>query len=51
MTRKELNGLSVMDDVAGVHGYIDFLTEIRLNMPPERDEMRNWAKGIGWKNK
>lgn len=43
-----LDGLSVMDDVGGVHGYIDFLMESRLSLPPERDEIREWAKGMGW---
>lgn len=43
-----LDGLSVMDDVGGIHGYINLLTEIRLGIPSERDEARNWAKGMGW---
>lgn len=44
----ELDGLPVMDDVGGIHGYIDFLKKNRLSLPPERDEIRQCAKYMGW---
>lgn len=43
-----LDGLSVMDDVGGIHGYIDFLVENRLSVSPERDGIRKWANEMGW---
>lgn len=43
-----LDGVSVMDDVGGIHGYIDFLVENRLSVSPERDEIRKWANEMGW---
>lgn len=42
------DGLPVMDDVGGVHGYIDFLMTSRLGNQEERDEIRDWASGMGW---
>ena len=42
-----LDGLSVMDDVSGIQGYINFLMESRLTLPPQRDGIREWAKGMG----
>lgn len=42
------DGLPVMDDVGGIHGYIDFLMTSRLGEPEERDDIRDWASGMGW---
>lgn len=43
-----IDGLPVMDDVGGIYGYIDFLKRSRLSLPPERDDIREWAKSMGW---
>ena len=42
------DGLPVMDDVGGIHGYVDFLMTSRLGNPEERDDIRSWASGMGW---
>ena len=42
------DGLSVLDDVGGIHGYCEFLTELHDGSYEEREEMREWAKGQGW---
>lgn len=42
------DGLPVMDDVGGIHGYVDFLMTSRLGNPEERDDIRAWASGMGW---
>ena len=43
-----LDGLPVMDDVHGIHGYIEFLKELHEGEPEEREENKTWAKGMGW---
>ena len=42
------DGLAVLDDVGGVHGYCDFLAELHEGTEAERWESRVWAKGQGW---
>ena len=42
------DGLPVLDDVGGIHGYCDFLKELHEGSDEEREEMRDWAKGQGW---
>lgn len=54
------DGLFVMDDVGGLHGYLDFLQTINPNLESmdaeekamakqNRKEYLTWAKGQGWK--
>ena len=43
-----LDGMSLMDDVGGIHGYVDFLRTIHEAEPDERKELREWAKWMGW---
>ena len=43
-----LDGLSLMDDVGGIHGYVDLLRTIHGNDPEEKEDMREWAKWMGW---
>ncbi len=42
------DGLSVMDDVGGIYGYVNFLKTIHEGEPEERESMREWAKWMGW---
>lgn len=48
----EADGLPVMDDVGGVHGYCEFLKGIHgiENNGPYDDpeESKQWARGMGW---
>lgn len=44
----EADGLNVMDDVGGVHGYIDFLVTNKEGKPEEKESNLLWAKGMGW---
>lgn len=44
----EVDGLSLMDDVGGIHGYIDFLRVIHEGEQEEKDDMKEWAKWMGW---
>ena len=43
-----LDGISLMDDVGGIHGYIDFLRTIHGNDPDEREDMKSWGRWMGW---
>ena len=43
-----VDGLSLMDDVGGIHGYIDFLRTIHGEDPDEKQDMKEWAKWMGW---
>ena len=43
-----VDGLSLMDDVGGIHGYIDFLRVIHGEDPDEKEDMKEWAKWMGW---
>ena len=43
-----VDGLSLMDDVGGIHGYIDFLRVIHGENPDEKEDMKEWAKWMGW---
>ena len=44
----ELDGLSLMDDVGGIHGYVDFMDTIHNGDPEERENLREWARFMGW---
>lgn len=43
-----LDGLPLMDDVGGIHGYVGFLRTIHGNDSEEKKDMREWAKWMGW---
>ena len=43
-----VDGLSLMDDVGGIHGYIDFLRIIHGEDSDEKQDMKEWAKWMGW---
>lgn len=43
-----LDGMSLMDDVGGIHGYIDFLRTVHGNNPDEREDMKSWGRWMGW---
>ncbi len=43
-----LDGMSLMDDVGGIHGYIDFLRTIHGNDPDEKEDMKSWGLWMGW---
>ena len=42
------DGLNVMDDVGGYGGYIDFLETIHGTDRDAAEDMRGWAKWMGW---
>ena len=42
------DGLDLIDDVGGVHGFCDFLLSIREGTDEEKLEMKEWAAGQGW---
>lgn len=45
----EVDGLPVLDDVGGVHGYIEFLMTLHHDEDEsERMHMREWARSQGW---
>lgn len=44
-----VDGLPVLDDVGGIHGYVDFLMTAHYSENEEdREEARKWAKSLGW---
>lgn len=43
-----VDGLSLMDDVGGIQGYVDFLRTIHGEDSEEKDDMKEWAKWMGW---
>lgn len=40
--------MSLMDDVGGIHGYIDFLRTNHGNDPDEKEDMKSWGLWMGW---
>ena len=42
------DGLSLMDDVGGIHSYCTFLEDIHSGDPERQEELREWAKWMGW---
>ena len=45
------DGLNVMDDVGGIHGFYDFLKLMASSDPEdqvEKEEYRSWARMMGW---
>lgn len=46
------SGLNVMDDVGGIHGYVEFLENLYLSDDQEEVEsLKNWSKSMGWSNR
>ncbi|MCQ2772952.1 MAG: plasmid pRiA4b ORF-3 family protein, partial [Bacilli bacterium] len=43
------DGLPLVEDVGGVHGYLDFLKG--EGMYEDKEESLEWAEGQGWENK
>lgn len=43
-----VDGLSVMDDVGGIHGYVNFLKTIHGKNEDKKEELKDWAKWMGW---
>ena len=41
-------GLCLLDDVGGVHGFVDMLRTLHGDDEVEAEEMRAWARGMGW---
>ena len=49
-----LDGLPLVEDVGGIHGYIDFLRGINglpSDMYEDKEESLAWAKSMGWKSR
>lgn len=43
------DGIFVLDDVGGLHGFVEFLSNIYENDDiDDRDEHLTWAQGLGW---
>lgn len=42
------DGVSLMDDVGGIHGYCDFLWDLHHSDSITRQELRKWASFMGW---
>lgn len=42
------DGINLMDDVGGIHGFCEFLMAINGNDPEEKRSYKTWAKGLGW---
>lgn len=44
----DADGLSLVDDVGGVWGYIDFIGTLHGDDKEEAQSMREWAESLGW---
>ena len=42
------DGLCLLDDVGGVHGFVDMIRIIHGDNEYEADDKREWARGMGW---
>jgi len=45
------DGLNVMDDVGGLHGYFELLRTVNSKRPEdleEKENLRQWARDMGW---
>ena len=42
------DGLDLIDDVGGVHGFCEFLLSIHEGTDEEKSEMKEWTAGQGW---
>ena len=46
------DGIFVLDDVGGLHGFVDFLKEIYEGEDKEeRSNYKTWAQSLGWSNR
>lgn len=43
-----MDGIPLVDDVGGIGGFVDFLEKIHDNDSYEKEELKEWAKGMGW---
>lgn len=43
-----MDGMPLVDDVGGIGGFIDFLEKTHCNDSYEKEELKEWAKGMGW---
>ncbi len=44
-------GLRLLDDVGGIRGFVDMLRTIHGKDKEQAEEMREWAKEMGWSNR
>lgn len=42
------DGLKVVDDCGGLHGYLNMLRTINGDDKEESNDMKVWARGLGW---
>ena len=42
------DGFYLLDDVGGAHGFVDMIRIIHGDNEYEADDMREWARGMGW---
>ena len=47
----EADGLSLVEDAGGIHGFLNMLEILNGDDLDEKAEMREWAKGLGWTGK
>ena len=45
------DGICLMDDVGGIHGFCHFLENLKTGDPEDRAEMKEWAADMGWTGK
>ena len=43
-----VDGLNLMDDVGGIQGYVDFLKVIHGKDNTQKEDLKEWAKWMGW---
>ena len=46
-----VDGLNVVDDVGGLGGFHDMLSTLIGDDPEEKQNMKEWARGMGWTGK
>lgn len=42
------DGMNLVDDVGGIHGYVDFIRTLHGENKEEAREIREWAESLGW---
>lgn len=45
------DGINLVDDVGGIHGFCSFLQEIHGNDPENKKLNKDWARSLGWTGK
>jgi len=43
-----IDGMNLVDDVGGIHGFCSFLKEINEGEIEERRSSKRWASSFGW---